>query len=132
MNLPEELAISDIATAFQIMSERERAMDNMTADEILDAAADLLEKEGWIQSNLVSPEGRCAIGAIRRVQDMNGSLIQYMFGSPKNPIPLQDTPTYVLQSFLGQAVATWNDQKGRTKEEVVQALRDAATKYRMK
>jgi hypothetical protein len=94
--------------------------------EILNAAADLLEKPGaWTQQDYAfDPDGVavdarnerascfCALGAIRHAG-----------GYPDDVNPAAS----VLGQFVGDLVCDWNDAPGRTQAEVVAALRAAAT-----
>lgn len=99
--------------------------------ERLNAAADLLQKDGWIQEDYISSHGRCTLGAIFQMQDdarigeaMRDSdgiaaeafLSKYLLdaGAVKHPI------------FTGTHIPSWNDEPGRTGEEVVETLRAAA------
>jgi hypothetical protein len=81
-----------------------------TAD-VLNQAADYLEQHGWIQGGLGTPDGpRCvagAIGGLERGRFCEAWLAFTRYLKPEHP-------------------ATWNDAPGRTKGEVVAALRAAA------
>ncbi len=93
-----------------------------TVAEVAKAAADLLEKEGWVQGKHRywdgSPcdghiLGRCVLAAFADVTpggDKIFSKTRSAFGN-----------------YLGvRNIAHWNDAEERTKEEVVTALRDSA------
>jgi hypothetical protein len=87
---------------------------------ILTNAADLLEQRGWIQGQRQSSKGRCVLGAI---------------GFHWTETTDADT-CYAANKLLAQinlltaedlwSLAAWNDEPGRTKAEVVTALREAA------
>lgn len=100
----------------------------MTPSEILLKAADLIEQKGWTRygyardedGNDVNPTSRhavcfCAIGAIRASANDRG------LGS------LSRTAVRFAEDALDcNSLDDWNDEFGRTKEEVVEALRRAA------
>jgi len=99
--------------------------------DVLDAAADLLEKPGaWTQGDYArnrfggklgdgrKPEATCwcAIGALEKV---TGSLIGNHYAAP------------LIEVIGGNGrIDQWNDAPGRTQSEVVAALRAAATSAR--
>jgi hypothetical protein len=86
--------------------------------QILINAADKIEKYGWIQGSLVTNRGVCVLGALGGWGmaegyecDANRKLLAHInLSSPDNPWSL----------------AAWNDEPGRTKAEVLTALREAA------
>lgn len=79
----------------------------------LRAAAEVLERDGWTQDESISDSGQhCAIGAIVEAVDKDMSR--------ENPA------YYTFRDYLGQSVSRWNDRKGRTADEVIDALRAAA------
>jgi len=98
----------------------------MRADEVLDAAADLIDRDGWIQVGGFRETGarypRCVITAIRDVQQL---------------LPHECDKTGALDAF-SSAVGTipvisayrWNDEPGRTKDEVMAMLRAVAATLR--
>jgi hypothetical protein len=82
-------------------------------EKLLNDAADYLETYGWIQGAAGSNGGpACVIGALA-------------FCGPDEFQCFGDA-TERLRSYLGCYIAAWNDTPGRTKEEVVRALRLAA------
>lgn len=110
----------------------------MTAPEVLESAADLLEKPGaWTQGAASrdvfgNPDGDseiwpdavcwCAWGAILKVTG-NTSIV----GSDQRP----KTAAALLERHIGtNDVTTWNDAPERTQAEVVSALRQAARQSR--
>jgi hypothetical protein len=84
-------------------------------------AAEILETRGWIQGEMCTDEGFCTLGAINRAG--------YDVG---NTAPITTAILAVIAKIgapptMGpRAIARWNDTYGRTKEEVVHTLRDAA------
>ncbi len=83
--------------------------DNTKAAEIeltLHAAADYIERNGWCQRSFRHGDRRCVAGAIKEVAGVYA------------------TPLLYLQARLGvQSITGWNDEPGRTTEEVLRALR---------
>lgn len=76
------------------------------------AAADLLERGGWCQGRGRGPGGsKCLVMAL-------------VYATIKDA----DYPKAIeaLESRLGKRPADWNDEPGRTKEEVIALLREAA------
>lgn len=82
---------------------------------ILLGAINVLETNGWCQLNYIAGERRCAVGAMGAAANTHAvdSLV---------------TAELALMSVIGGgSVARWNDAVGRTKEEVISALRKAIT-----
>jgi hypothetical protein len=108
-----------------------------SVDEVLDAAADLIESDGHLKGQFFRQgEGYCALGAVRQVEFGCTDLYRNYDEDPQYfPITqseqVANTPTGWLWSHLGQRpISHWNDATATTKDEVIQTLRDAATKYR--
>ena len=76
---------------------------------VLLIAADYIEQHGWCQGGWTDGERVCALQAIRLQDSLYGSNAQNK-----------------LRDFLGRDVATWNDRKGRTQQEVTATLRACA------
>lgn len=91
--------------------------------EVLETAADIIEKEGWIQNGFGhSRLGYCAVGAIARAEGFDFPTFAFEEPSEK-----------ALRSYLGvEWVPSWNDDPARTKQEVLDALRGAAKQERIK
>ena len=107
----------------------------MTIADTLRRAADIIDTHGWVQGEMVSNEGVCAMGAI-------------LLGSGEWDLchmPYCDRPALVRRDgewralgqpereacqaasdHLGGSLPIWNDEAGRTKEQVVVLLRAAA------
>lgn len=84
--------------------------------DILNEAADLIEKFGWIQGNYGAEEcGYCALGAILAV-DFDDDYSIHSFNNY-----IQDN-----HPDMNLGAVEWNDTPGRTKEEVISTLRKAA------
>jgi hypothetical protein len=98
---------------------------NDTAD-LLDGAADILERDGWCQGVYASDpvDGPCcALGAIRRAATGTA------FPAWNDDWDAITHAGRALASMTG-FVPTWNDTHGRQAAEVTAALRAAAEKAR--
>lgn len=99
---------------------------------ILLAAADLLSKPGgwtqgalarnrkgeWVSESQKSAVCFCAMGALwRAARDEVGPTFSHFDVDPASE---------ALEAVIGDHVADWNDELGRTADEVVTALRKAA------
>lgn len=90
--------------------------------QVLRKAAKIIEKRGWIQKKLVDDEGRvCAVGALTCVA--------------KEDFISRGTATTKLIEHLNAGkgmnligIPYWNDQPGRTKQEVIATLLEVANK----
>lgn len=92
-------------------------MDEMTRGVLLKAAS-LLEEQGWTQHQYQDNDGkRCLMGAIAAV-DTTGR---------KMPYSVCDALRAHLKLTPKLSLSEWNDKPERTKEEVINALRGAAT-----
>ena len=87
--------------------------------DVLNGAADLILRDGWCQGDYVGPNGeRCVEWALA---DAIGRQGEWWTS------PLYVEACVALRPFIGMhSRAGWNDQPGRTKAEVVAALRAAA------
>ena len=84
----------------------------LSAPEVLKEAAQIIEEHGWVQGKPGRPgEGYCMVGAIQEVSGFTPCLI---------------TAVGLVRSITQEDLAYWNDQPGRTKEEVLHVLRKAA------
>lgn len=90
-----------------------------TFKQVCSEIADHIEKVGWIQGAAYkfTPGRRCdespccVIGALNITCRDNDEFF---------------TVRRCLQACLGEPIATWNDEPGRTKEEVIAKLREIA------
>ena len=107
--------------------------------EVLDAAADRIERDGWHQGDFFpDPPNYFDVDDIARILIatpkpccVSGALIaETEHHDPSGVEPAE----VLLMQYLGIRWAgqlpLWNDAPGRTKEEVVAALRAAAAKER--
>lgn len=111
------------------------ATTTVTKRDVFIRAADILEEFGWHQHDMVRDAcGRklghfvmvsaaasfCLWGAIARAAIELGAMPNDQFGSYESPA------WNALRSTPGANGASWNDERDRTKEEVVQHLRQLA------
>lgn len=86
-----------------------------SAADVLERAAELLERDGWCQRQLHHCDGsRCVRGAI----------IDAALEVGEGSLP----PSEWLRRHLGakRSLPEWNDDPGRTADEVIAKLREAA------
>lgn len=89
---------------------------------VLDRAADLIEKRGWMK-HAMKYEGRiCALQAIRLAARREAPL--FLFGVSE--LTLEARYRMTRHGTNGTSIPYWNDYPDRTKEEVVNALRHSA------
>jgi hypothetical protein len=89
--------------------------------QVLLDAADLIEHDGWTQNDWGDPwRGYCALGAVHFVGT----------GSAEEPDCATNLQRAAERHLANQIenldITDWNDRAGRTKEEVIAALRKAA------
>jgi hypothetical protein len=94
-------------------------MSDQVAD-VLDDAADLLERDGWVQGHLHNQDGYCMEGALAQVCPST-----HLYG-------LFWEAMAVLSLHLYSVVDRWNDDPFRTKQQVLDAFRAAAKAERMR
>ncbi len=95
-----------------------------------DAAADVIERQGWYQGSLQHPVtgAVCAAGAVRVAVDL-----QVKYGTPdwQEAADRYNAVVDALRAQLGGwSVPRWNDSAERNADEVIGAFRDLATKHR--
>jgi hypothetical protein len=116
-------------TPFTIAPATPEKQSNMTPQDILIKAAELLDSAptAWTQKHIARDEGGwpepanhpnacswCALGAIAKAQNLPDA-------------PQGDNPAAkLLASHLGVNIVDWNDNPLRTREDVIQGLREAA------
>jgi hypothetical protein len=111
-----------------------------TPDALLDEGAALLDRDGWTQYTLEDDQGRrCTLGAIYSgaVQSIGAMAMYPLPGAVEAAITalaeVVGAP-YRLGRFDnadGQLlIARWNNQRGRTKDEVTTAMRAVAAQLR--
>lgn len=96
----------------------------MTPREVLLAAADYLEANGWQQGSAGEDGGpRCALGAMLSVLPRQTGKMTQRFVRERNSALRRARRMLCEPRVL---IGTWNDAPGRTRDEVVRALREAA------
>jgi hypothetical protein len=93
-------------------------MSTQTAD-VLDAARDLLDREGWRQGVKTKKPGRCALVAIATADLQNGGPTRFI-----------DAAEALADQVSGQSISAWNDAPGRRVSDVLAALTAAAAHER--
>lgn len=105
-------------------------MTDKARPEVLRKAADILTTGGWIQNELSYQGQHCAIGAVRIAAHGHVGTVNNI--DPALPeMKLLAEMIGALHGFsCGPAVtvSTWNDEYGRTKDEVLELFIQAAEK----
>ena len=96
----------------------------MEVGEVLRKAADYIDEHGWAQGHWDCETGCvCADGAIIQVAgEEHSSQATTAFDVASDVAKMRSSGTCY-------SIISWNDQPGRTKEEVTRLLRDAAQWY---
>jgi hypothetical protein len=96
---------------------------------VLDAARDLLDREGWRQGHRGNIPGRCALVAIGAADAAHASAhgvpTRYMAAAQALASVVGDEST-----TIGGQVTDWNDAPGRRVSEVLDAFTAAAARER--
>jgi hypothetical protein len=110
-------------------------MSDQVAD-VLDDAADWLETHEWLQGRLSDPEGArvglttaaCALGSLHLAwcSWSQGS------GNPAICSAAYDAFIEVIDADTAGDITDWNDEPGRTKQQVLDTFRAAAKQERMR
>lgn len=99
-------------------------MTEKSMSQVFEDAAGALQDKGWHQGSLGSPDyAMCALGALNYAYSGDCH-----FWAPYAIIRPLDSKLEGLGWFTG--VATWNDQKGQTREEVIDTLMECAKDLR--
>ena len=83
--------------------------------EVIFGAIERLERWGWCQGRTINGTERCVFGAIRTAASGNEKLMKAALWRVADANP-EITPV---------GIAYWNDEPGRTKDQVIEALRRA-------
>lgn len=100
----------------------------MKPSEALQKSIDVIDHYGWIQGDIGSDRrGWCLIGAINRAVGRVDSIGHFHFARPKGVDEEFRAAMGYLTSVPGLVwgVAEWNDTKGRTEDQVLEALIEA-------
>ncbi len=88
------------------------------AADVLDRAAALIERDGWVQGDYGwSGVGWCASGAIREAARPVTLKVHVSAGS-------------ALRAAIGPGIERWNDDPDRTQADVLAVLREIAARLR--
>ncbi len=85
--------------------------------DVLNGAADLIERDGWMQGGFTDGTRRCASQAIYDATARGSNLVSF-----------HEARDVFAESVQTELTWGWNDIPGRTKADVVAALRAAAEK----
>lgn len=96
----------------------------VTAADVLNRAADLLGEWGWCKGAARHEDSFCLLGAIAFAA--NGYPPRSSAITDADCTDLYVTAKEILRPFTGGELGIWNDEPGRTKEQVVAKLREAA------
>lgn len=99
-----------------------------TPRSLLLRAADILDERGWTQGDFVAADGCvCALGAVHLASnEIAGIPCRATFATGDLYEQALDR-IYAIVGGLGSGgIAVWNDEDGRTKDEVQDMLRRAA------
>lgn len=107
-----------------------------TLADILDKAADVIDRNGHHQGYLYD-ESKADGGLLLQAcpVDVVGAINVAVFGKPRWPAeehagsPLAQAAALALQDTVGPVVG-WNDEDGRTQDEVITALWETAERLR--
>jgi hypothetical protein len=99
--------------------------------EHLKRAADIIDERGWTQhiafyDGAVDVTGAVALSFGVPEKHLSNSMDDMSYYAPANKVGFLLTAWEFLEGYLRAYPSHWNDQKGRTKEEVTRALRNAA------
>jgi hypothetical protein len=106
----------------------------VTTADVLSRAADLLEEFGWCQGALARDENGAAIGnAVMPACVVDPHAISFCYEGALRRAAFDfsgdpDGDLYEDAWYAGAGDPSWNDKPGRTKSEVVTALREAASR----
>lgn len=111
----------------------------MKESEILEKAADVINERGWTQGREVDRTGAvCLRGALRMAAGATIDLKWYgadgvhpFMTGPEHPRPSEYTRAIervmgLLEHEVINLMPAWNDEQGRTKDEVITVLQHAA------
>ncbi len=105
--------------------------------DLLDDAADLIERDGWAQGWLRDPDGHlCATGAVAAAATTDDLLtnqtLRGLVLDPNGPVragirAAEDT----IGGGLSFTLPMWNDAEGRSEQQVLDLLRTTAKRQRI-
>lgn len=105
-------------------------MFQITAKDVLIEAINLLETKGWTQHEFARDANGVDVGSLSKsaacfctIGAINAA--QHSLTRKVNPSLREDAKRAVRDVIQG-GIAMWNDTKGRTKDEVIEVLKQAA------
>lgn len=113
------------------------ALSKTAVADILDKAADVIDRNGHHQGYLYD-EAKADDGLLLQAcpVDAVGAINTAVFGKPRWPAedhagsPLAQAAALALEETVGKPVPGWNDEPGRTSDEVITALWETAERLR--
>ena len=95
---------------------------------VLNGAADLIERDGWCQGRYLGPNGEhCVTDALLQAAGTQPG----DSGAPGALVLYSDASLRLVAVVRDDRLSVWNDEFGRTQAEVVAALRAAAERASM-
>jgi hypothetical protein len=99
-----------------------------TVADLLDRAADLLERDGWCQGSLDNADGqRCVMGAVYAARD---DLVWSNDLASERSLSVTHQATDALFDAIGWNIPEWNDSEQTSFEDVLSLLRGVAAEQR--
>lgn len=98
----------------------------MTVLERIDRAIERLKTRGWIQGNYISDSGYCIYGAL--LNNPSPTLIQSVYQTIEESLQEDNQINEIGRAAgfeSGVAFGRWNDNAGRTKDQVLHRLEQA-------
>jgi hypothetical protein len=98
----------------------------MTPEEILAGAANILEQKGWLQCAWEDYDGRCCLlGALAKAGCLQSDEGKKHWCRLKHAVAQEVGVPDEGPGGHYDSLIDWNNEPGRTKEEVITALRNA-------
>ncbi len=108
-----------------VLNHRVADVSVVSVADVLNGAADLIERDGWFQGRYQGPNGEhCVTDALLRSAGTSPG----DSGTPGALVLFSDASLKLATEVCDNRLPVWNDEFGRTKAEVVAALRAAAKK----
>lgn len=94
---------------------------DMTLDEIMDRAADIIDARGWCRGEAINGRGEvCVLGALSFAGDSSVSVIAF----------IEESTDITSQRVGGWWITKWNDHVCADQYEAAEFLRTEAKRYR--
>ena len=95
---------------------------------IIEAAADLIERVGWIRHQAHNPLGYCVLGAIYAVCNRGRKTSVFSENDSLNDLVFwQARAERTVERYIaGPTISYWNDTHAKDKQQVVRTLREIA------